>query len=627
MKVLRITLLAAVTAAMLASCGGGSSESGTAVSSGGTGTTGSTGTTGTADPSGGTSGTGSTGTTGSTGGSGSTGGTGTTGSTGGTTPTTPAAPGPYKIAGRVSGLDSAITLRNSDGQTLTVTPTGSDTSFSFPSTVATGSAYKVSVASLPSRQNCAVSNAEGVVPTSDVVSVAVTCTSRAWTIGQQLESDDATVLRSGGGIDQLGRVTAVFVKNGGSTSNTALFATRGTPGAAGGVVQWSTAVRIDSAALPLSPENRSASLAVSPSGYAHLAWISPAPCTANTFRTSGTCYYIYSSILTPNSNVWNPPALVGDLDGVNGFYDPIQAMVNNRGDAAIQYGGYKISPPPTRVSRAALAVRASGDVAFKISILDEFPDTSAVLSVLDNSGGVVAAAQRPQSNSTNRDIKAYIGNVAAGVVATTATVVDQIANDATLDSLRVGSTGDALLMWRQNDGTGGKLFAAVRAVGTITWSAPAIVTNSSANGISVVTDSGEATYYTTSCNRYVRDRSSNTWAAKLPVLPSNCSVPDDDRLMASDGSYMSFGSTWITYNQGDNTMSRLPNAPLLARDYLLGFQRSWASAGMSMFTKTVDGNYVGAYLATGEFDVLPTPTATSGIGRNNISNLWGFFLK
>ncbi len=499
----------------------------------------------------------------------------------------------------------------------------------------------MSIASLPSNQNCVLNNASGVVATSDVVSVAVSCTTRSWTAGQQLDGDDVNVRLVAGGIDRSGRMTAVYVKNTGGVGGTsALYATRGTPGAKTDVPVWTAPVRIDTAQTAFFVSylhtSQSLSVAVSPAGNVHAAWVSQAPCTSTTYSVSGSCAYIYSATLSANSNTWSAPVLVGDTPDGSFSNGPgtgtVIAYINDRGDAVVKYGGYDFGSPPVRTYsasayRATLALRPAGQTTFQTSLLRDYQYADDVQVVLDKNGVVVAAAERVQPNSSNRDITAYVGSASGGITSASATVVDQIASTAIIDRLHVGSTGDVLLTWKQNDGSGAKVFAAMKPAASSAWTTPAVVTSSTSFAVSTVTDAGDAVYYN-ACNRYFFDRSTNAWSVKLPVQPRNCSLPDRDSEMASDGSYLDLrtNGVWTTYNQSDNTMSRLPDASLTGNDYLLGFA-GLGNLSIPLFTRTQDGNYIGGYLHIYEYDVLPTPTATSGIGRRGIANLWGFFLK
>jgi 6-phosphogluconolactonase (cycloisomerase 2 family) len=103
---------------------------------------------------------------------------------GGSTTTTPPPSAPpaatYTIGGTVSGLTgSGLVLQDNGGNNLTVTADA--TSFTFSTALAGGAAYAVSVSTQPSSpaQVCTVASGSGTVASSDVASVAITCTTPA----------------------------------------------------------------------------------------------------------------------------------------------------------------------------------------------------------------------------------------------------------------------------------------------------------------------------------------------------------------------------------------------------------------------------------------------------------------
>jgi Bacterial Ig-like domain len=84
------------------------------------------------------------------------------------------APQLYSLGGSVFGLSGAgLQLRNA-GANLSVTADGE---FTFPTQVAAGTKYSVTVAAQPLNpaQNCAVSNGSGVIGAVDIASIEVTC--------------------------------------------------------------------------------------------------------------------------------------------------------------------------------------------------------------------------------------------------------------------------------------------------------------------------------------------------------------------------------------------------------------------------------------------------------------------
>lgn len=87
----------------------------------------------------------------------------------------------FSLGGTVSGLTTAgLVLANGD-QTVSV-DSGAAT-FAFPSPIAKGSGYAVTVKTQPTGLACAVAHGTGTMPASDVISVAVSCTDEPFNLG------------------------------------------------------------------------------------------------------------------------------------------------------------------------------------------------------------------------------------------------------------------------------------------------------------------------------------------------------------------------------------------------------------------------------------------------------------
>jgi N-acetylneuraminic acid mutarotase len=84
---------------------------------------------------------------------------------------------PYHIGGIVAGLVGAIVLQDNGGDNLTLTSAGP---FTFATQVAAGSAYAVRVLTQPTGLQCSVASGAGVVASSDVTSIVVTCLAQVW---------------------------------------------------------------------------------------------------------------------------------------------------------------------------------------------------------------------------------------------------------------------------------------------------------------------------------------------------------------------------------------------------------------------------------------------------------------
>ena len=89
----------------------------------------------------------------------------------------------YSVGGNVSGLSgSGLVLQNNLGDDL---PVAADGTFTFPTAIASGAGFAVAVKTQPTTpsQSCSVTGGSGLVTSSAISSVAVTCTTSTFSIG------------------------------------------------------------------------------------------------------------------------------------------------------------------------------------------------------------------------------------------------------------------------------------------------------------------------------------------------------------------------------------------------------------------------------------------------------------
>ncbi len=140
-----------------------------------------------------------------------------------TPPAAPVVTG-YRVGGTVAGLTgTGLVLQNNGGDDLGV---GTSGSFAFPTRVAAGGSYAVTVRTQPSGQACVVAAGAGTVGSADVTSVVVTCTAVApvtYTVGGTVSglTGSGLVLQNNGGDDLAVAADGPFT-----------FATRGAAGSA-----------------------------------------------------------------------------------------------------------------------------------------------------------------------------------------------------------------------------------------------------------------------------------------------------------------------------------------------------------------------------------------------------------
>jgi hypothetical protein len=109
----------------------------------------------------------------------------------------------FSVGGTVSGLmGRGLVLQNNGGDDVAV---NADGQFRFPTELATGANFNVTVRTQPSdpNQSCSVTNARGTIGNADVGNVAVSCSTADFTIGGTVRDLEGTglVLRNNGGDD------------------------------------------------------------------------------------------------------------------------------------------------------------------------------------------------------------------------------------------------------------------------------------------------------------------------------------------------------------------------------------------------------------------------------------------
>jgi hypothetical protein len=113
------------------------------------------------------------------------------------------ATGAFALRGTVSGLaGTGLVLQNNGGDDLAI---GTNGEFSFPSPIASGAVYSVTVKTQPSgpSQSCSVANGAGTIGSADVTNLAVNCATGSFTIGGSVTGlqGSGLVLRNNGGDD------------------------------------------------------------------------------------------------------------------------------------------------------------------------------------------------------------------------------------------------------------------------------------------------------------------------------------------------------------------------------------------------------------------------------------------
>jgi hypothetical protein len=147
------------------------------------------------------------------------------------------------VGGTVTGVQgSGMVLRLSDGSTVTIASNGT---FAFPASVAPGTAYTVSVLTVPTQpyQDCTVQNASGTTGDVEIGNIAISCktnTNTPYTIGGTVswQTGSGSLILQVNGLDSTtvtsnGAAAVPFTFSTGIPSGSAYVVTAQEPGASG----------------------------------------------------------------------------------------------------------------------------------------------------------------------------------------------------------------------------------------------------------------------------------------------------------------------------------------------------------------------------------------------------------
>jgi environmental stress-induced protein Ves len=109
----------------------------------------------------------------------------------------------YTVRGTITGLlGTGLKLRNNGGDEITIA--ANTTTFVFPTKVASGGSYNVTISASPAgpTQACSVQNGSGKVVSSEISTVAISCSTSNFTIGGNVQNLTGTlILRNNNGDD------------------------------------------------------------------------------------------------------------------------------------------------------------------------------------------------------------------------------------------------------------------------------------------------------------------------------------------------------------------------------------------------------------------------------------------
>ncbi len=494
---------------------------------------------------------------------------------------------------------------------------------------ATSSSYTtpaLTPADSSARYSLRVSNSAGAATSSDAVltvqAAASVLANRGWATSQSLETDDGAVSDTRSVIDDTGRATVVFRKV--TATRTVIYATRGTPNAAGAAPTWTTPVPIDllGGAAVSTVANSDMGLEVSPAGNVVAYWSHRAACSASTYQTNGNCTYYYSARFLASSNGWEAPVLVGDTPNT-GF----TLRINDLGDIAMLGTSWGRSATGTLTKPRAVFLRAAGAAAFRRVLFGTDPIANPMLDI-DAAGNLLLAVEASQNGTV--DLVAYRGTVAAGFGA--GTVLDTRGAAVALQLAGLGVNGQQVIVWAQNNGTQDTNYAATSRNAGDAFAVVDVgyrLNTSLGYRRLTIADDGAAIVFDLSARKRLRWSAAAGWSA-VEALPAALPVNNSFFAVAStrNGDLLSVqlggtatGGDWASYDARRNVLVQGPPTTSPSAGYVLGFSKNGGFVDLNL-------SLSGLAIVTMEnkFDVMPTPVAPAGDGRA-IVNLWASFFK
>ena len=189
----------------------------------------------------------------------------------------------FTTGGAISGLAGTVVLQNNGGDTQSISTDGA---FTFPTPVAEGSPYLVTVKTQPADQTCSVTNGSSTMGAARVTNVAVVCATNTYSAGGTVSGLAGTVVLQNNGSDSL-----VIAGNGAFSFTT--------PVAQGGT--YSVTVQTQPASQTCTVANGAGTM-----GGANVTNIA-VTCSTNAYTAGGTVSGLSGTVTLQNNGTNNTP--------------------------------------------------------------------------------------------------------------------------------------------------------------------------------------------------------------------------------------------------------------------------------------------------------------------------------
>jgi trimeric autotransporter adhesin len=189
----------------------------------------------------------------------------------------------FTTGGAISGLTGTVVLQNNGGDTQSISTDGA---YTFPTPVAEGSPYLVTVKTQPADQTCSVTNGSSTMGAARVTNVAVVCATNTYSAGGTVSGLAGTVVLQNNGSDSL------IIAGNGAFSFT-------TPVAQGGT--YSVTVQTQPASQTCTVANGGGTM--SGANVTNIA----VTCSTNAYTAGGTVSGLSGTVTLQNNGTNNTP--------------------------------------------------------------------------------------------------------------------------------------------------------------------------------------------------------------------------------------------------------------------------------------------------------------------------------
>ncbi|MGM0564292.1 MAG: hypothetical protein ACQES2_08175 [Pseudomonadota bacterium] len=353
----------------------------------------------------------------------------------------------YTIGGTITGLESdGLELTVNESETLEV----SGARFEFSTALEDGNSYQVSIVSNPDKQRCTLENASGTVSGTNVSNIEVICI-ELYTIGGtvtglkndglELANNGADTLEVAGTSFEfptaLEDVSAYQVSIVGNPDQQLCSLDNASGTVAGDDVDnvevlcryWRSSGEINSGT------SNDLQIAADHSGNAIAVWDS--------------YDQIYAIRFDADNGIWGSTELIGSKEGT---YDP-EVVFDASGDAIAvwkQAGNWEYNLYASRFS----ADTGQWGAAEQIENSDEYAGKPKI--AIDSSGNIIAVWRREENDIIDIYAKRYSADSDSWSAREKINVTGGNAADAQID---VDESGNAIVVWRQRDGTIDDIYA------------------------------------------------------------------------------------------------------------------------------------------------------------------------